>query len=91
MCFLLQQVVRATMTTTSIFSIKFFTYLFMGCASWSDVPLYCLAIVCAYVGLNVGNAAAKRMNQKVFSKVLLGIMLLSTCLLYASSFGLTQG
>ena len=62
---LVQRVVRATMTTTSIVSVKFFTYLFMGSAQFSDVPLYCLAIVSAYIGLNIGNAAAKRMNQEV--------------------------
>ncbi len=53
------------MTTTSIVSVKFFTYLFMGSAQMSDVPLYCLAIISAYIGLNIGNAAAKRMNQQV--------------------------
>ncbi|BDA49843.1 hypothetical protein COCOBI_14-4630 [Coccomyxa sp. Obi] len=85
-----KRVVRATMTTTSIVSVKFFTYLFMGSAQLSDVPLYCVAIISAYIGLNIGNAAAKRMNQQAFSKVLLAVMLLSTCLLYASSFGLTE-
>lgn len=64
---LLQRVVRATMVTTSIVSVKFFTYLFMGSASMSDVPMYCLGIVSAYIGLNIGNALAQRLNQQVRS------------------------
>lgn len=52
------------MVTTSIVSIKFFTYLFMGSAHTSDIPMYCLGIVSAYIGLNIGNALAKRMNQQ---------------------------
>ncbi len=64
---LLQRVVRATMVTTSIVSVKFFTYLFMGSANMSDVPMYCLGIVSAYIGLNIGNALAQRLNQQVRS------------------------
>jgi uncharacterized membrane protein YfcA len=85
-----QDIVRATSTTTSIVSVKLFTYLFMGAGSWSNLPLYGVAFVCALVGLNVGNAITKCLDQKAFSYVLLGVMLLSTCLLYASSFGLTS-
>ena len=84
-----QEVVRATTTTTSIFSVKFMTYLLLGAGSLSDLPLYGVAIVAALIGLNIGNAIAQRLNQKVFSRVLLGVMLLSTALLYAASFGLT--
>lgn len=37
----------------------------------------------------VGAWLAGRLNREAFSQVLLGILLLSTCLLYASAFGLT--
>jgi uncharacterized membrane protein YfcA len=88
-CPLPQEIVRATSTTTSIVSVKLLTYLFMGAGHTSDFPLYGVAIVCALIGLNVGNAITKVLDQRAFSRVLLGVMLLSTCLLYASSFGLT--
>lgn len=84
-----QEVVRATTTVTNIFSVKLLTYLALGAGSLHDLPLYGVAIVAALIGLNVGNALAARLDQRAFGKVLLGIMLLSTCLLYAASFGLT--
>ena len=84
-----QEVVRGCTTVTSMFSVKFLTYFFMGAGSVADLPLYAVAICAAYVGLVIGNALAQRLNQKAFGRVLLGVMLLSTCLLYASSFGLT--
>ena len=80
---------RATTTMTSIFSVKFFTYLLMGAGSLADLPFYGVAIVAALIGLNIGNALAQRLDQRTFRKVLLCVMLLSTCLLYAASFGLT--
>ena len=46
-----QAVVRATSTTTSLVSIKFLTYLFMGAGSWDDLPLYIVAITCSVTGL----------------------------------------
>lgn len=85
----LQQVVRATQTTMGLVSVKFFTYLLLGAGSWSNLPLYGMAIVCSLIGLNIGNAISKRMDQRMFSNLLLGIMLLSTALLYAASYGLT--
>ena len=84
-----KQVVRATQTTMGVVSVRFFTYLLLGAGSWSNLPLYGMAIVCSLIGLNIGNAISKRMDQRMFSNLLLGIMLLSTALLYAASFGLT--
>jgi uncharacterized membrane protein YfcA len=72
-----------------MFSVKFFTYLLMGAGSAHDLPLYGVAIGAALIGLNIGNGLAQRLDQKAFGRVLLGVMLLSTCLLYASSLGLT--
>ena len=37
----------------------------------------------------VGAWLAGHLNREAFSQVLLAILLLSTCLLYASAFGLT--
>ena len=37
----------------------------------------------------VGAWLAGRLNRKAFGRVLLGLLLLSTCLLYASALGLT--
>ncbi|KAK9828094.1 hypothetical protein WJX81_003675 [Elliptochloris bilobata] len=84
-----QAVVRATSTTTNLVSIKFLTYLAMGAATWDDLPLYLVAITCSVTGLQAGAWLAGRLNREAFSRMLLGILLLSTCLLYASAFGLT--
>ena len=43
--------VRATSTTTNLVSIKFLTYLALGAATWDDLPLYAVAIVCSVSGL----------------------------------------
>ncbi len=73
-----------------LFSVKFFTYLILGAGSWSNLPLYGMAIVCSLIGLNIGNIISKRLDQRMFSNVLLGMMLVSTLLLFAASYGLTS-
>ena len=85
----LQQVVRATQTTMGCLSVKFFTYLILGAGSWSNLPLYAMAIAISLIGLNIGNAISKRMDQRMFSNLLLGMMLVSTILLFCASYGLT--
>lgn len=85
----MQQVVRATQTTMGCLSVKFFTYLLLGVGRWSNLPLYGMAIAIALVGLNIGNAISKRMDQRMFSNLLLAMMLVSTILLYCASYGLT--
>ena len=48
---------RATSTTTSLVSIKFLTFLFMGAGSWDDLPLYIVAITCSVTGLQARRPA----------------------------------
>ncbi|CAL5220614.1 g2656 [Coccomyxa viridis] len=84
-----KQVVRATQTTMGCLSVKFFTYLLLGVGKWSNLPLYGMAIAISLVGLNIGNAISKRMDQRMFSNLLLAMMFVSTILLYCASYGLT--
>ena len=60
-----------------------------GVGKWSNLPLYGMAIAISLVGLNIGNAISKRMDQRMFSNLLLAMMFVSTILLYCASYGLT--
>lgn len=60
----------------------------MGMFAASDAPLYAVTSVVGLAGVALGNVLAGRLDQRGFSRILVGLMLVCCALLFASAAGL---
>lgn len=63
-------------------------YALLGAFRREDLALYLCASAAGFLGMAAGHCLASRMDQAVFSRVLVGLMVLCCALMFASAAGL---
>ena len=82
---------RATNAVSACVNVRLITFLVLGAFHFSDWPMYTAASISCLIGLFVGDAIAKKVNQKAFAHLLLAMLLVSMIMLYAEGFAARHG
>lgn len=83
-----KEVVRGTNAVCNVLQFRIFVYAAMGVFARADLLLYLVVSAGALVGMAAGSLAAAHTNQAMFSRMLMGLMILCCVLMFASSAGL---
>ncbi|KAG2440892.1 hypothetical protein HXX76_003746 [Chlamydomonas incerta] len=83
-----KDVVRGTNAVNNVLQPRLVTYIVMGLFVAADAPLYAVTSLVGLAGVALGNVLAGRLDQRGFSRVLVGLMLVCCALLFASAAGL---
>ncbi|KXZ56886.1 hypothetical protein GPECTOR_1g8 [Gonium pectorale] len=84
----LKEVVRGTNAVNNVLQIKLVFYITMGIFKRSELPLYAVTSLVGMAGVGVGNLLAGRVDQRGFSRIMVGLMVICCCLLVMSAAGL---
>lgn len=79
--------VRATNAVMALAQDQWIGYYLMGMLHQSDIWLYAVCGATAVVGLLIGHSAQKLMDQRFFNRVMMMLMLVCACLMFAAAFG----
>jgi uncharacterized membrane protein YfcA len=82
-----KEVVRGTSAVLNLFQFRIIAYIMMGTFKHEDQYLYICASMAYMVGVALGSLMAARINQAVFSRILLGLMVLCCGLMFMSAAG----
>ena len=80
------QEVRATNAVSACVNVRLVTFIILGAFHSQDWPMYVAASCSCLSGLLIGDAIAKKVNQKAFAHLLLAMLLISMVMLYAEGF-----
>lgn len=84
-----KETVRGCNAVLNVLQVRVIAYVLTGVFTKDDIWLYVACSVAGVVGMCCGHYLAGRMNQAMFSKVLVVLMCLCCALMFASAAGLT--
>lgn len=79
--------VRATNAVMALVQDQWIGYYLLGLLHLSDIWLYVICGVTSIAGLMIGHSAQKLMDQRFFNAVMMVLMLVCACLMFAAAFG----
>lgn len=83
-------VVRGNNAFLNLLQFRLVPYWLMGLIRAEDLQLHLVACACGVVGVVLGDRLSQMMGQRVFQRVLGGLMVLCCVLMFASGLGLTD-
>jgi uncharacterized membrane protein YfcA len=83
-------VVRGNNAWLNLLQMRLVPYYTMGLMPATDLPLYALTSIAGLLGMVLGNALSRKMDQKLFQSALGALMVLCCVLMAASGLGLVK-
>jgi uncharacterized membrane protein YfcA len=80
--------VRGTNALLNMLQTRILFYLAMGVLRASEAPLYAICVVGSIAGTLAGNSLASRMDQRMFSRVMVALMFTCCALMFCSAAGI---